>query len=168
MKRILLAIVIITFVGCAPKASFESRVILELCNDSVADSCIIQLPGDTTSTHYVKAAFGNNGIYYISDLPLSDPRMRIWIDNGLRTRHFCDFEYVGQQDSVYIYSLAYSNFPSLSRYEYDLIRDCELYYYNGEKTFFEWCCTWYPESELTPYEESFEKWFAKAIPYMLR
>lgn len=168
MKRfIILTFIGILLISCVTKPSFEAEAIMNLCNDKVADSCVVMLPKDTTSTHYVKGAFGDNGIYFISDLPLSDPRMRIYLDDGLRTRYFCDFEYIGQYETVYIYALPYKNFPKLSRYEFDLIEDCDLYYYNGINTMIHWNTTYYLEKYDPAPEESFEKWFAKAIPYIL-
>ena len=93
MKRIAFIILTSIIISCNAKPSFESQLILDLCNDNVADSCIVNLPGDTTSTHFVKLGIGEKGIYFISDLPLSDPRMRIYIDNGIRTRYFSDFPF---------------------------------------------------------------------------
>lgn len=168
MKRfVILTLIAISMMSCAVKPSFEAEAIMSLCNDTVADSCIVMLPKDTTSTHYVKGAFGENGIYFLSDLPLSDPRMRIYLDDGLRTRYFSDFEYMGQYETIYVYALAYRNFPKLSRYEFDLIRDCDLYYYNGINSSFDWNATYYLEKDDPAPEESFNKWFSKAIPYIL-
>lgn len=155
-------------IGCTPKLSFERQAILDLCNDHVEDSCIINLPGDTLTTHFVKAAFGNNGLYYISDLPLSDPRMRIYLNDGLRTRYFSDFTYIGLYENVYVYALSYQSFPRLSRYDYDHIKDCDLYYYNGIDTMFTWNMTFYPDTDEPEKEESFSYWFKKAIPFILQ
>lgn len=167
MKKLIFLLITLGVISCTPKVSFEAQVIKDMCNDFVADSCIMTLPGDTTSTHFVKAAFGDNGLYYISDLPLSDPRMRIYLDDGIRTRYFSDFNYEGQYETVYVYSLRYSSFPNMTRYDYDHIRDCDLYYYNGIGNMFDWNTTFYPKADDVLLKESFEYWFSKAIPYMI-
>lgn len=150
--------------SCAAKRSFEAEAIWQTCNDVVADSCIISLPGDTTTVHFAKAAFGDAGLYLMSDLPLSEPRMIIFINDGINTRYFSEFDYSGKYENLYIYSLKYDSFPNMSKYKYDLIRCCELCYYNGIGYIYDWNASFFPKDE---YSCSFEKWFEKAIPYML-
>ena len=164
MKKIFILFVMLALSSCAAKRSFEAEAIWQTCNDVVADSCIITLPGDTTTTHFTKAAFGESGVYMLSDLPLSNPRMRIFINDIIRTRYFTDFAYLGKYENLYLYGLAYEDFPNMSRYEYDLMSRCEIDYYNGIGTIFDWTATFTPKDE---YSYSFEKWFEKAIPYML-
>lgn len=168
MKKVLVfTLAAITFIGCSVKASLEATIIKEMCYDSVADSSIVMLTQDSTSTHYVKGAFGEKGLYLLSDLPLSKPKMRIDINDGLRTLYISEFEYVGQHDTIYIYSLHYDKMPKLSRYEYDLMQSCTLYYYNGTLTIFDWQYSYYPKEKAYLHEWEFEKWFCKAIPYIL-
>lgn len=173
MKKLIICFcVAITVIACTAPKSFERLLIEEICNDYVEDSCIVLLPGDTTSTAFVKAAFAENGVYLISDLPLSNPRFRADIKDGLRTLYVSEFTYMGEKENLYVYGLSYCNFPSMSRYHFDLMDYCTLQYYNGEGIRWNWEQTYYTkDNELFNLEEfpelSFEKWFHKAIPYIL-
>ena len=167
MKKLTLLLLAIGCISCAPKLTFEAQAIKNLCDDYVADSCILTLPKDTASTHSVKAAFGDKGIYFIASTPLSDPFIKIWINDGLRTRYSGDFSYVGQYESSYIYSFLYRQFPSMGLYEYNLMEWCTLYYCADANRRYAWSATFYPDSHNPNKEESFSYWFSKAVPYML-
>lgn len=167
MKRLALLLFVVSCISCAPKLSFEAQAIKTLCDDHVADTCILTLPKDTTSTHTVKAAFGDNGIYFIASTPLSDPFIKIWINDGLRTRYNGDFSYIGQYENTYIYRFLYSQFPSMGLYEYNLMESCKLFYCADMTRIYAWSAAFYPDSQNPKKEESFSYWFSKAVPYML-
>lgn len=160
MKRVVIFFCMtLLAMSCMTPKSIERQLIQTIGNDQVEDSCIMALPGDSTSTAFVNAAFAEKGVYLISNLPLSDPRMYIRIDDILRTRYSCDFEYIGAKDSYYLYRLYYSCFPKMGRYHYELLSKCTLSYYNGEGYAIDWTV------EFS--NEEFNRLFYKAVPYML-